>query len=154
MDVLNSSIKEMLRVAHNMMPETLVKYGLDSALKDFCNGINLSGAVKVIYQSVGMEGAEMDQTVSISIYRIVQQLVNNIIKHAAATQAVVQLNKINEHLSITVEDNGKSFNTELLKNSKGIGWANIENQVDVLKAKLNVQSEKEKGTSVHIEMKV
>ncbi len=154
MDMLDSSIKEMRRVAHNMMPETLVKYGLDTALKDFCNDINQSGAVKVIYQSVGMEGAEIEQTASITIYRIVQELVNNIIKHAAATQAVVQLNKINEQISITVEDDGKGFNTELLKMSKGIGWVNIENRVEFLKGKLDVQSEKEKGTSVHIEMNI
>jgi two-component system, NarL family, sensor kinase len=154
MDMLDSSIKEMRRVAHNMMPETLVKYGLDTALKDFCNDINQSGAVKIIYQSVGMEGAEIEQTTSISIYRIVQELVNNIIKHAAATQAVVQLNKMNEQISITVEDDGKGFNTQVLKSSKGIGWANIENRVEFLKGKLDVQSEKEKGTSVHIELNV
>lgn len=154
MDMLDSSIKEMRRVAHNMMPETLVKYGLDTAVKDFCNDINQSGAVKVIYQSVGMEGVEIEQTASITIYRIVQELVNNIIKHAAATQAVVQINKINEQISITVEDDGKGFNTEVLKTSKGIGWSNIKNRIEFLNGKLDVQSEKEKGTSVHIEMNV
>ena len=154
MDMLDSSIKEMRRVAHNMMPEALVKFGLDTALKDFCNDINQSGAVKVIYQSVGTEGTEIEQTASITIFRIVQELLNNIIKHASATQAIVQLNKMNEQMSITVEDNGKGFNTELLKNSKGIGWANIENRVEFMRGKLDVQSEHGKGTSVHIEMNV
>lgn len=154
MDMLDSSIKEMRRVAHNMMPEALVKFGLDTALKDFCNDINQSGAVKVIYQSAGTEGTEIEQTASITIFRIVQELLNNIIKHASATQAVVQLNKINEQMSITVEDNGKGFNTELLKNSKGIGWANIENRVEFMRGKLDVQSEHGKGTSVLIEMNV
>jgi two-component system NarL family sensor kinase len=152
MDMLDSSIKEMRRVAHNMMPEALVKFGLDTALKDFCNDINQSGAVKIIYQSAGMEGAEIEQTASITIYRIIQELVNNIMKHAAAVQAVVQVNKINERISITVEDDGKGFNTELLKGTKGIGWANIENRVEFLKGSLDVQSEQGKGTSVHIEM--
>ncbi len=55
MDMLDSSIKEMRRVAHNMMPEALVKFGLDTALKDFCNDINQSGALKVNYQSIGLE---------------------------------------------------------------------------------------------------
>ena len=153
MDMLDSSIKEMRRVAHNMMPEALVKFGLNTALKDFCNDINQSGAVKVIYQSVGVTDAtQIEQTTSITIFRIVQELLNNIIKHASATQAVVQLNKLNKQISITVEDDGKGFNTELLKNSKGIGWANIQNRVEFLKGVLDVQSEQGKGTSVHIEM--
>ena len=55
MDILDSSIKEMRRVAHNMMPEALVKFGLDTALKDFCNDINNSGALQVSYQSIGLQ---------------------------------------------------------------------------------------------------
>ena len=102
---------------------------------------------------MGVEDAmQIEQTTSITIFRIVQELLNNIIKHASATQAVVQLNKLNKQISITVEDDGKGFNTELLKNSKGIGWANIQNRVEFLKGVLDVQSEQGKGTSVHIEM--
>src|SRR6185312_7790505 len=65
MDMLDSSIKEMRRVAHNMMPEALVKFGLDTALKDFCNDINQSGALQVNYQSIGMENAKIEQTTAI-----------------------------------------------------------------------------------------
>ena len=84
MDMLDSSIKEMRRVAHNMMPEALVKFGLDTALKDFCNDISQSGALKVNYQSIGLKTAVIDQTTAITIYRIVQELLNNTMKHAAA----------------------------------------------------------------------
>lgn len=153
MDMLDSSIKEMRRVAHNMMPEALVKYGLDTALKDFCNDINQSGAVKVIYQSVGMEGAAIGQTASITLYRIVQELVNNILKHASATQAVVQLNKLNGQITITVEDDGKGFDTSILQQRKGMGWSNILSRVEFMKGVMDVQSESGKGTSVHIEIK-
>src|SRR4029079_1184344 len=84
MDMLDSSIREMRRVAHNMMPEALVKFGLDTALKDFCNDIKQSGALAISYQSYGLENSAIDQTTAITIYRIVQELVNNTIKHAAA----------------------------------------------------------------------
>src|SRR5690606_19790125 len=94
MDMLDSSIKEMRRVAHNMMPEALVKFGLDTALQDFCNEINQSGALKVNYQSIGLKDAVIDQTIAITIYRIVQELINNTMKHAAATHAIVQVSKI------------------------------------------------------------
>lgn len=154
MDMLDSSIKEMRRVAHNMMPEALVKFGLDTALKDFCNDINKSGALLVSYQSIGLEIAEIEQTTSITIYRIVQELINNTMKHAVAKNAIVQVTKMDSHLSITVEDDGKGFDTSLLKRSTGIGWSNIQNRVDFLKGNLDVKSEKEKGTSVFIELDI
>ena len=163
MDMLDSSIKEMRRVAHNMMPEALVKFGLDTALKDFCNNINQSGALQVSYQSFGMENAAIEQTTAITIYRIILELTNNIMKHAAAKTAVVQLTKTGNQISITVEDDGKGFDTDILKRAQvrpddpvgpGMGWSNIKNRVEFLKATLDVQSDNEKGTSVHIELNV
>ena len=154
MDMLDSSIKEMRRVAHNMMPEALVKFGLDTAMKDFCNEISNSGALQVSYHSIGMENEAIDQTTAITIYRIVQELINNSIKHAAARSAIVQLTKEGDQLSITVEDDGKGFDTSLLNLSRGIGWSNIQNRVEFLKGKLDVNSQAEKGTSVLIELTV
>jgi two-component system NarL family sensor kinase len=154
MDMLDSSIKEMRRVAHNLMPEALVKFGLDTALKDFCNSINQSGALKVAYQSIGLDNEIIDQTTSITIYRIIQELINNTIKHAAATQAIVQLSKTNGTLSVTVEDDGKGFDPAILQGTKGIGWSNIQSRVDFMKGKMDVQSAPGNGTSVLIELAV
>ncbi len=152
MDMLDTSIKEMRRVAHNMMPEALVKFGLDTALKDFCNDINQSGALKITYQSLGMDNSSLGHTTSITIYRIVQELINNTIKHSAAKSAIVQLTNNEGRFLITVEDDGKGFDTAILNASKGIGWSNIRHRVEFLKAKLDVQSGAGKGTSVHIEI--
>ncbi|MGE9314897.1 sensor histidine kinase [Niabella sp. CJ426] len=77
-DMLDSSIQEMRRVAHNMMPEALVKFGLDTALQDFCLHISQSGALKVSYQSIGLNDIQLEQTVAVTIYRIVQELINNL----------------------------------------------------------------------------
>ncbi|MEO5562101.1 MAG: ATP-binding protein, partial [Chitinophagaceae bacterium] len=152
MDMLDSSIQEMRRVAHNMMPEALVKFGLDTALVDFCNDINQSGALQVNYQSIGMENAIIEQTTAITIYRIVQELINNTMKHAAAKTAIIQVSKTDSEISITVEDDGKGFNPEILQRANGIGWNNIQSRVEYLKGKLDVQSTPGKGTSVHIEL--
>ncbi len=154
MDMLDSSIKEMRRVAHNMMPEALVKFGLDTALKDFCNDINQTGALNITYQSIGLEGQEINQTTAITIYRIVQELINNTMKHAGAKAAIVQITKSGNQISVTVEDDGKGFDTAILNQSKGIGWTNIQNRVDFLKGKLDVNSGAGKGTSVLIELTV
>lgn len=152
MDMLDSSIREMRRVAHNMMPEALVKFGLDTALKDFCNDINQSGALNVSYQSIGMEATIIGQTTAITVYRIVQELINNTMKHAAAKNAIVQVSRTNGILSVTVEDDGKGFDTAVLRQVRGIGWDNIKNRVEFLKGTLDVDSQPGKGTSVHIEL--
>ena len=154
MDMLDSSIKEMRRVAHNMMPESLLKFGLDTALKDFCNHINKTGAVQIDYLSLGLANASINQTVAITIYRIVQELINNTLKHARAETVIVQITKTEHQLTITVEDDGEGFDTLILKKSQGMGWTNIQHRVEFLKGNLNVDSEYSKGTSVHIEFNV
>ena len=153
-DMLDSSIKEMRRVAHNMMPEILVKYGLDTAVKEFCSEIGRSGAIQVHYHSVGISEAAITQTTAVTIYRIVQELANNAIKHAAASTVLVQVHRLarERSIAITVEDNGKGFDIALLKQSSGMGWNNIQNRVDFLKGKLDVNSAAGKGTSVLIEI--
>ena len=154
MDMLDSSIKEMRRVAHNMMPEALVKFGLDTALKDFCNDINLSGALQVTYQSIGLEREKLNATLSITIYRIIQELINNTMKHAGAHTAIVQVTHEGGQIGITVEDDGKGFDVSLLNQAKGIGWNSIQSRVDFLKGRLDVKSDSTHGTSVHIDLTV
>lgn len=155
-DMLDSSIKEMRRVAHNMMPEILVKYGLDTALKEYCEEMDRSGVLHVNYQLVGMYQADIPQTTSITIYRIVQELLNNVIKHANAKNVLVQLHQSAQEklLAVTVEDDGNGFDTELLKQSAGMGWLNIRNRVEFLKGRIDLQSAPSKGTSVMIEITI
>ena len=153
-DMLDSCTKEMRRVAHNMMPESLVKFGLSAAVQDFCNDVNESGALHVTFVPIGLENALVDQTIAITIYRIVQELMNNILKHAAAKSAIVQLSNTDGHFTITVEDDGKGFDTTILKNSKGMGWTNIQHRVEFLKAHMDVNSQPEKGTSVQINFNI
>ena len=137
-----------------MMPEALVKFGLDTALKDFFTDINQSGVLTVTYQSIGLKEAQLNETTAITIYRIVQELVNNTLKHAAAKTSIVQVSKTDNKIAVTVEDDGRGFDPSILRQAKGIGWSNIENRVDFLKGKLDVQSQEGKGTSVHIEFNV
>jgi signal transduction histidine kinase len=101
-----------------------------------------------------LEDIVIDQTTAIAIYRIVQELINNIIKHASAKSAIVQVTKTDSQLLIAVEDDGKGFDTTTLNHVKGIGWNNIRNRVDFLKGKLDVNSQPDTGTSILIELNV
>jgi two-component system, NarL family, sensor kinase len=150
LDMIDTSIKELRRVAHSMMPELLTKFGLDEALKEYCNTINTTRLLAVRYQSLGM-GARLDNSVEIIIYRIIQELLNNTMKHAAATEVFVQLIRENDRLSIIAEDNGKGFDASLPENNKGAGLTNIRSRVDYLKGQLDIHSGPGKGTLVNIE---
>ncbi len=152
MGMLDESISELRRVAHNMMPETLMKLTLDEALQDFCQQVTDSGAIAVSYQGFGMEGLIAENTIKITAYRIVQELVNNIIKHAGAKKALVQVMAKDDMLKITVEDDGKGFDTSSLHLAGGIGYKNTKSRIEFLKGKLDVQSKRNEGTSVYIEI--
>ncbi|WP_169924824.1 tetratricopeptide repeat-containing sensor histidine kinase [Thermoflavifilum aggregans] len=153
-DMLDNSIKEMRRIAHNMMPEVLVRYGLDTALKDYATEINKTGIIKVIYQSMEMEDKDMDQTTAITVFRIVQELLNNVIKHAQATEVLVQVFRQMSKLVINVEDNGKGFDVTLSKEMGGMGWKNIYSRVEMLKGSIDVHSAPDKGTFVSLELNI
>jgi two-component system, NarL family, sensor kinase len=150
---LDSSIGEMRRVAHNMMPEALVKLGLQQALQDYCDGINEHKQIDIKSEFHGLEN-RLEASTEIIVYRIVQELINNIIKHAGATKVLVQVMRNDAELNITVEDDGKGFNKEaaLLKN--GAGLKNIQSRVDYLKGHLDIKSAPGKGTSVQIDCTV
>ena len=150
LDMIDTSIRELRRVAHNMMPEMLTKFGLNEALRDYCNNINTSKLLIIKYQSVGMED-RLEKSVEIIIYRIIQELLNNTVKHATATEAFVQVIREKDRLNVVVEDNGKGFDIGLLENNKGAGLANVRSRVEYLKGQLDIHAEPGKGTLVNIE---
>ena len=91
----------------------------------------------------------MASSVEIVVYRIVQELLNNAVKHSGATIILAQVMRNDDSLSITVEDNGKGFNKETVQ--QGAGLKNIRSRVDYLKGQLDIKTTEGKGTSVHID---
>jgi signal transduction histidine kinase len=147
---LDESINEMRRVAHNMMPEALMKLGLQQALQDYCDGLSANQSFKINGEFYGLE-KRLEPSVEIVVYRIVQELLNNAVKHSGATTILAQVMRQDNNLSITVEDNGKGFDTATTDFTKGAGLANVQSRVDYLKGQLDIKAEPGNGTSVHIE---
>ena len=148
---LDNVIAEMRRVAHSMMPEALVRFGLKEASQDLCDLVAKNSGLSIHFQSIAME-VELDKSVSVALYRIEQELLNNIIKHADATEIQVQLVKDEIQISLTVEDNGKGFDVQQVK--QGAGLSSIKTRVDALGGRLDIQSGAGNGTSVLIEITV
>lgn len=150
--MLDQSINEMRRVAHNMMPESLLKFGLSKALTDFCYDMQQSSQLSISCHLLEVD--KLPKGEAISVYRIVQELVNNILKHTHATEALIQVTRHDNVLSITVEDNGRGMQQQQNEAAAGMGWNNIRSRVHFLKGQIDVQSTPEAGTSVHIEWPV
>lgn len=150
--LLDTSMKELRRVAHNMMPEALVKFGLKDALADFSSLSNGDSSTQITFQSFGEE-KRIDSRYEIGLYRIAQELINNALKYSKATELMVQLIQEADRVHLTVQDNGKGFDMEILKTSKGAGIANIKSRVESLNGYFDIYSEPDKGTEACIEFK-
>jgi signal transduction histidine kinase len=146
-ELVNDASDEVRRIAHNMMPEVLIRIGLVPAVRELCNGINAGKLLQVRLQDYGME-ERLQAATEIMLYRILQELLNNIMKHAHATEAVIQFNREADRLSITVEDNGRGFNVEADKGTGSAGLESVKSRVNYLNGTLFIDSQQEIGTTV------
>ena len=149
LDMLDNAINELRRVAHNMMPEVLVRFGLAEAIKSYCESVRQSGIFQLDFQFVGLP-ERLDSGKEIIVYRLVQELLNNAAKHARATHVLVQVARHENEVAITVEDNGVGFDLKVIDQAKGAGWSSIRSRVDYLKGRVDIQSAPGAGTSVLI----
>jgi two-component system NarL family sensor kinase len=147
---LDNSISELRRVSHNMMPEALILYGLKEALENYCANINISGSIKVQLQTYGME-QRLEQSVDIVLYRIVQELLTNVIRHSRAENVLVQLIRKQDRFSLTVEDDGIGFESLQPNRATGAGLANVKARAEYLGGTVDIHSTPGQGTSVNIE---
>jgi signal transduction histidine kinase len=146
----NASI-EVRRVAHNMMPEVLMKLGLINAIRDLCNNITSGKLLTVSFEVFGFD-KRLNASTEIMLYRIIQELLNNIIKHARATEAIVQFTRDDENrLTVVVEDNGQGFNTLEADEKTHMGIETIKSRVHYLNGKLTIDSQRNVGTTVTME---
>jgi signal transduction histidine kinase len=149
--LIDNSIVEMRRVAHNLLPETLRHYGLKTAIYDFTNEITPEGLPKIRFSNFG-DDLRYKKEVEIMIYRIAQELINNALKYAQASLIDIQLFLEPHRICLQVIDNGIGFETKFLnhfKNGKGI--QNIQNRVTAFNGRFEILSEPGKGTECTLE---
>ncbi len=148
--LLNDACGEVRRIAHNMMPGALIKLGLVPALQDICDAMNQSG-IQADLQVFNV-GQRLDEQVEISVYRIIQELLSNIRKHAKAREVIIQLSQSEDTLSVTVEDDGVGFNVTQVRAGGGIGLKSIESRVKYLNGSLDLDARTGEGTTVNLEI--
>ncbi|WCT10174.1 tetratricopeptide repeat-containing sensor histidine kinase [Mucilaginibacter jinjuensis] len=149
---IDRSVHELRMIARNMMPQNLMTLGLEAALKDLCESI-ITEDIHISFQAIDID-RNIPFPIQIAIYRIVQELLANALKHANAKNMVIQCSQDKNVLFITVEDDGIGFDIDSIKTKAGLGLNNIENRVKYLNGKLEINSTLNEGTSVNIELNI
>lgn len=145
MNILDESCKEVRQVSHNIMPHTLLKKGLNNAIRDFVSKIENKNLQVHLYLS-GLD-ENLDSKVEVAAYRIIQESVNNVLKHADATKLDISLTKDEDGLTGAIEDNGKGFNVKNVKTG-GIGLSNIISRIQFLHGNVDIDSRPGNGTLI------
>lgn len=151
--LLDGAVEEVREISHNMVSGVLSKFGLVAALRDLKQTLESSKAIKMDLHAYHLD-ERLNFAIEVNIYRIVQELVSNILKHSGATEIIVQLNRYESQLLLTVEDNGCGFNVNELNSKKGIGLKNLQSRVFALEGQLNIDSGKGNGTTTTIEIPI
>ena len=147
---VDNSVTELRRIAHNMMPVNLLKFGLETALRDMCESL-IADRLTIDFQAYGISRTLPEQK-QVHIYRIVQEMLVNAIRHGEADSIILQCNQHENTFLITLEDNGKGFDTAI--SGKGIGLSNIRNRVGFLDGSIEITSVINEGTIINIELHV
>ena len=142
--LLDNAVEEVRRIAYNMMPDALTKLGLIPAIQDLAEGLEARG-IEVHIETFDMQH-RLSSEKEVMLYRIIQELLNNVRKHAHATKVIIQFSMHEEDFHLTVEDDGKGFDPDTIK--KGIGMQSIRSRVQFLAGDLKIESEPGKGTTV------
>ncbi|MDQ3048191.1 MAG: sensor histidine kinase [Bacteroidota bacterium] len=149
LEIIDDSVKEVRSVSHSMMPNALIKSGLATAVREFLNRISHTDKLKIELEIDGLN-ERLEPTAETVLFRVLQEIVNNIIKHSEASIVNIQLIRHEDELTLMVEDNGKGF--DINRVSGGIGLKNIQSRVEYLNGSVHFDSHPGKGTTVSIEI--
>jgi signal transduction histidine kinase len=153
--MVEGACKEVRLISHNLLPEELDKYGLQTALEKMFERLNFSTRIDFTLNTKGLKEMEDNKVVinkkaSFHIYSICLELINNILKHSQASDAALTFRKNGEMIELFMRDNGVGLSEEQQEN----GFKNIRERVEALKGKLGILSEKEEGSRIQISIPI
>lgn len=149
--MLDLAVDEVRQVSHNLASGVLTKFGLVAAIRDLCESIQSTRSLQVNFYTAGLD-IRMGHKTEIALYRIVQELVNNILKYAGASSINIYLHHMEDHLSLMVEDDGVGFNPQ--KAEGGLGMKNVQWRVSQLHGKALFDSSPGNGCTVTVEIPI
>lgn len=155
MKVLGTVSDTIRNMSHTLTPLAIEKYGFKNAVIDLIASINLTDKIHVEHVILGFENTDSYSSNFLNdMYRIAQELLNNIIKHSEASHCLIQLIEHEDAISILIEDNGKGMKNDQLNIKSGMGLSNIRSRVDYFKGQVEISEKVEGGTLINIEIPV
>jgi len=148
-DLIDLASDDVRNIAHDLMNSTLANFGLKAGLESLVNSLN-EGNITLELLIYGLDDTRMSNKIELNIYQIIQELTSNALKHSNASKMTIQLNRFDQRLNITIEDNGIGFDREKVK--MGMGIKNIETRVHELEGNFNLDSNRGNGTTVIIDI--
>ena len=147
-ELLGSAISETRNISHGLMPSSLAEFGLITALDDLCKHALLITGRPIRFEYNNKDRLNLEPFKEMMLFRIVQEGINNIQKHAGASQATVSLKNDNDQVVLTISDNGLGF--EPNNTNQGFGLLSIRNRSKLLGGCCNIKSEIGKGTQIRV----
>jgi signal transduction histidine kinase len=148
MRMLQNMSEELRETAHNLMPENILHQQLPESVARYCEQIRNGEELSIEVQAFGnFDG--LDDHLVLALYRMIQELIHNTVRHASATHAIVQISRHEHLLSVAVEDNGRGFDPETVP--EGAGLKNLRSRVKSLNGRYSVESVPGSGTTVYLE---
>ena len=148
--LLNQAISETRSVSHNLIPEFIKTHGLENYLNLIVNTVRSSTEIKLDLE-VDLEGEALENRLQIYICRLIQEMINNTLKHANAKEVKIKINKTKNEIRLDYEDDGIGFDTS--KKAEGHGLKNLRKKANEINAKLTIESEENQGTKIHFSLK-
>lgn len=151
---VDEAIREARNLSHQMMPRTLMEMGLVAALDDMLAKTLENAGIRYTFEHFGLVQERFNKNIEIGLYRIAQELVNNILKHSGATEIILQLYQLQNHLVLHLEDNGKGFTLSDPGIKSGIGLTNIFSRASAVNGEVSYEEGQPGGTVVNVRVPV
>ena len=150
-NIINEASHKIRNLSHTLVSSVLLKFGLAFAIKDMAEKYSNS-QLDIEYKTKNI--TRYDQDFEIKLHNIIQELINNTIKHSEASNASIYLEDKDDKIKIYIKDNGKGFDKHLVKKKNGLGINQIDARIHMMKGEFNIDSENNIGTSITIELPV
>jgi len=148
-NLVGEAYDQVRQISHNLMPLDLEKFGLLITLKNMISMVNSQNDISIDFRTYNFD-LTLKNELGLNIYRIVQESITNILKHARAKNVFIELIQHKNHLSLNIEDDGVGF--DLVHHNSGNGIQNMRNRSELLNGYFNLESKDGEGTSIYIEL--
>lgn len=152
-DVTSTVLESSRRIAHDLLPPTLQKFGLQAALEELCEELIDIQKFELKHSIEYPEGF-LDPQGELHTFRVVQELMNNSMKHSGANRITFNLHSEENHLYLRYQDDGKGFDIEKMEQAKGLGMSGIVNRAIILEGILQIESSPGNGIDINLKIPI